>query len=103
MSEKILLVLCDGTRPAEAEKCYGKYFGKEEFTKCLDGTTVFPSTTLPCHLSLCYSISPEKHHTVDARYVPFSGYANLFEAIKRSGKTCSFYYSWGELKDIYTP
>lgn len=103
MKNKVLLYLCDGTRPQEAEKSFDKYIDKNMFHTNFCCRAVYPSTTLPCHLSLIYSIDPSVHGTLDKFYKPFTGHDNLFDHIYKSGLTCSFYYSWGELKDLYFP
>lgn len=67
----------------------------------MNGKSVFPSITLPCHLSLFYSIPPERHGTVNNTYVPpVHPVTGLFEAAKAAKKTCSMFYGWHPLRNI---
>jgi len=67
---KVLLILVDGMRSdalvdipyMEKMKTMGSY--------TMDATTVFPSMTLPCHLSLFHSVDPVRHGTTTNTYYP---------------------------------
>ena len=63
MSEKVVLILVDGMRPDGMLKC-GHPFVEELMKKSsysLTAKTVFPSVTLPCHMSLFHSVDPDRH------------------------------------------
>lgn len=64
---KVLLTLLDGMRPDALTAC-GSEFANELLqntgTYTLTATTVMPSVTLPCHMSLFHSVPPERHGIV---------------------------------------
>lgn len=106
LSDKVILILCDGLRPDSVESC------KNPFVKTLMGTcyycgkvqTVFPSYTLPCHMSLMHSQKPDEHGVTGNIFVPAeNGRHGLFEQLRDFKKTSAFFYSWGELRDICEP
>ena len=67
---KIMLILVDGMRPdaltniATAQKIIAE--GKST----MSATTVVPSITLPCHMSLFHSVDPARHGTTTNTYTP---------------------------------
>ena len=106
MQNKVLLILCDGMRPDFAESCPHPFAQKifSEWYCAFGAKTVFPSVTLPCHMSLMQSCTPEKHGVLSNEFVPKNGGRHgLFEQLREQKKTSAFFYSWGELKDIYEP
>lgn len=105
MAEKVLLILCDGARPDAIENCrlpfVEKLMGSFAYTHA---HTVFPSITLPCHMSLFQSTDPSEHGVIENIFVPVSGGRHgLFEQLHSFGKSTAMFYSWGELKDLYEP
>lgn len=104
MQNKVLMILCDGMRPDAVLKC-GHPFAKKLMSTARynpNAQTVFPSWTLPCHFSLFTSRTPDEHGIFGNTYVPAER-KGLFEQLRDSGKSTSFFYSWGELKDLYQP
>ena len=81
---KVILISIDGMRPDGLLKC-GNPFVETMMKKAsytLEGRTVFPSITLPCHLSLFHSVPPERHGTLNNTYtVPVRPVEGLFELI----------------------
>ena len=63
--EKVILVSIDGMRPDGLKACKNEYL--DELVKTasytFDAKTVYPSITLPCHLSMFHSVPPERHGT----------------------------------------
>ncbi len=104
MKNKVLMILCDGMRPEAVEVCGHPFASvlKSESAYNPHAQTVFPSYTLPCHMSLFHSVNPDEHGTQKNIYVPFDG-KGLFEQLRDNGKSTAMFYSWGELKDIYKP
>ena len=104
MQNKVLMILCDGMRPDAVIKC-GHPFAKELMSTVHynpDAQTVFPSYTLPCHFSLFTSRTPDEHGVTGNTYIPGQR-KGLFEQLRDNGKSTSFFYSWGELKDLHEP
>ena len=72
MAEKVLLILVDGMRPDSIPLCgdpgFEAYF--KSGTYCMEARTVYPSVTLPCHMSLFHSVDPGRHGTTTNTYAP---------------------------------
>ena len=101
---KIMLILADGMRPdaltnipkAQAIIAQGK--------STMAATTVMPSVTLPCHMSLFHSVDPERHGTTTNTYMPQVRPINgLCETLKLAGKKNAFFFGWHELRDLTRP
>lgn len=101
---KVLLILADGMRPdslTDVEKAQN-IMSKSYYT--LNGSTVFPSITLPCHISLFHSVTPERHGTTTNTYAPQVRPINgLCEVLKQADKKCAIFYNWEELRDVSRP
>ncbi len=104
MKNKVLMILCDGMRPDAVELCGHPFVSVLKNTSAYNShaQTVFPSYTLPCHMSLFHSVEPFEHKTTENLYVPFDG-KGLFEQLRDNKKDTAMFYSWGELKDLYKP
>jgi predicted AlkP superfamily pyrophosphatase or phosphodiesterase len=77
---------------------------KEASTHCFAATTVMPSVTLPCHMSLFHSVDPDRHGTTTNIYMPqVRPIAGLCEVLSRAGKKCAMFYDWEELRDLTRP
>ena len=65
--KKVILISIDGMRADGLQQCGNPYL--EELKKMASYTfcarTVFPSITLPCHMSLFHSVPPERHGTTN--------------------------------------
>ncbi|MBQ3140468.1 MAG: alkaline phosphatase family protein [Clostridia bacterium] len=103
---KVILISVDGMRPDGLQQCGNPYLEqlKKIASYTFDAKTVFPSITLPCHMSLFHSVTPERHGTTNNDYTkpvrPFNG---LFEQLNVSGKRCTMYYGWEPLRDVARP
>ena len=106
MSEKVVLILVDGMRPDAMLNC-GHSFPErlmKKSTYCLSAASVYPSVTLPCHMSLFHSVDPDRHgvmtntHTPQVR--PIDG---MFDQFAKEKKKNAFFYSWEQLRDVCRP
>ena len=84
MKRKVILISIDGMRPDGFLQC-GNPFAQDMMrlgSYTLDGRTVFPSVTLPCHMSLFHSVPPERHGITTNTYMPqVRPVSGLFEQI----------------------
>lgn len=101
---KVVLILLDGMRP----DAIGDIPLVEELKKTsaytLDADTVFPSVTLPCHMSLFHSVDPQRHGITTNTYVPqVRPIRGLCEVLKQAKKKNAFFYTWEELRDLTRP
>ena len=100
---KVILISIDGMRPDGLMNCGNDYLDElvKKSSYTFDAKTVFPSITLPCHLSMFHSVPPERHGTLNNDYVtPVRPVSGLFEELKASGKRCAMYYGWEPLRSI---
>ena len=104
--KKVILISIDGMRPDGVEQCNNPYVNELMKTSSytFSAKTVFPSITLPCHLSMFHSVPPQRHGTTSNSYVvPVRPVSGLFEQIKAAGKKSSMYYGWEPLREIGRP
>ena len=107
MSEKIVLILVDGMRPDAMLQCGHRFPEKlrERSTYSHAAKTVYPSVTLPCHMSLFHSVDPDRHGVMTNTYTPqvrpINGMFDVFG--KGAKKKCAFFYSWEQLRDLCRP
>jgi len=101
---KVLLIMADGMRPDAIENLPLAQEMMKKSTYTLKGSTVMPSITLPCHLSLFLSVDPERHGTTTNVYAPqVRPIEGLCEMLDRAKKTCAFFYNWDEFRDLTRP
>ena len=67
---KTLLILVDGMRPDALTNVAPAQELMKKSSYAMDAQTVFPSVTLPCHMSLFHSVDPGRHGTTDNVYAP---------------------------------
>ena len=101
--KRVLLISIDGLRADAIENTeYGRYL-LENSAYSLEVTTVTPSITLPCHMSMFHSVTPEAHGVTANVYTPSEslGYG-ITEALKEGGKTSAIFYNWKEIGHLVT-
>ena len=106
MENRVVLILVDGMRPDGLLQCGHPFVEKllAASTSTMEAVTVMPSVTLPCHMSLFHSVEPTRHGILTNTYVPqVRPIQGLCEQLHAAGKTCSFFYNWGELRDLTRP
>ena len=106
MKNKVILISIDGMRPDGLLAC-GHPFVEEMMrlgSYTLKGQTVFPSVTLPCHMSLFHSVPPARHGILSNVYTPMARpVKGLFEQISLLSGVCAMYYGWEPLRDVSRP
>ena len=100
-SRKVLLVSIDGMRPdALLESKHADRLIKSS-TYYTAASTVYPSVTLPCHMSMHHGVSPASHGVYDNNYTPADNLTDgIAETCAKAGKSCAFFYNWGPLGDV---
>jgi len=101
---KVLLILVDGMRPdALADLPIAQKVLKKSAYN-LNAQTVFPSVTLPCHMSLFYSVPPERHGTTNNDFTPWvRPMDGLMETLRAKEKKCAMFYDWWALRNVARP
>ena len=103
---KVIVILVDGMRPDALTGCGNPYVRTllENSAHTLKARTVYPSVTLPCHMSLFHSVDPERHGTTTNTYAPqVRPIEGLCERLDRAEKKSAFFYTWQELRDLARP
>ena len=101
---KVLMILVDGMRPDSIENIPEFQEMAKKASYSLDAETVFPSVTLPCHMSLFHSVDPSRHGTTTNIYAPqVRPIDGLFEVLAQSGKKSALFYGWQQLQDLARP
>ena len=104
--EKVILISIDGMRPDGFLQC-GNPFTREMMrlgAYTLEGRTIFPSVTLPCHMAMFHSVPAERHGISTNIYTPMVRPLNgLFEQIAMMGGISAMYYGWEPLRDVARP
>lgn len=101
---KVLLILLDGLRPEILlrEGAPRELLSRSAYT--LKAKAVYPSVTLPSHMSLFHSVDPSRHGVTTNLYTPqVRPVRGLCEALSQAGKRCAFFYDWEELRDLSRP
>ena len=106
MDKKVILILVDGMRPDGMMQCGNPYV--EELLKksayTLKAQTVFPSVTLPCHMSLFHSVDPARHGITTNFFMPQERpIEGLIERLDILKKHTAFFITWERLRDLCRP
>lgn len=106
MKEKVVLILVDGMTPDSLKASEHPFI--DEFVadgiSNLYSTTVMPSVTLPCHMSLFHSVTPQRHGILSNTYVPQARpIVGLFDLLRKHNKSAASFYNWEELRDLSRP
>jgi len=101
---RVILISVDGMRPdAIADMPRAKRVMAESASS-LNGRTVYPSWTLPCHMSMFHSVDPGRHGVVTNTYTPqVRPIPGICEVLAAAKKECAFFYNWEELRDLSRP
>lgn len=101
---KTILILPDGMRPDSLGSIANAQKIISESAYTMTAETVYPSVTLPCHISLFHSVTPQRHGTTTNTYMPQVRPINgLCEVLKQAGKKCAIFYNWEEIRDVSRP
>lgn len=106
MTNKVLLILVDGMRPDSIPLCGDPAFERffKSGTYCMDARTVWPSSTLPCHMSLFLSVDPQRHGTTTNTYAPqVRPVTGLVEVLAAAKKKSALLYTWEPIRDVCRP
>lgn len=101
---KVMVILLDGMRPDSLTGIENaqRIIGESSYT--MNATTVSPSVTLPCHVSLFHSVTPQRHGTTTNVYAPQVRPINgLCEVLKLADKKCAMFYNWEDIRDVSRP
>jgi predicted AlkP superfamily pyrophosphatase or phosphodiesterase len=98
--------MIDGTRPdaLAAAGCTHLESLRARSAYTLKATSVMPSITLPCHMSIFHSVPPTRHGITTNIFIPMARpLPGLVEVIRNAGKRAAFFYNWEQLRDLNRP
>ncbi|MBI3241350.1 MAG: alkaline phosphatase family protein [Chloroflexi bacterium] len=100
----VALIMIDGLRPDAVTHCptLSGVFERGAYT--LRASSVMPSITLPCHMSIFHSVPPSRHGVTTNTWSPMARpLPGLVEAAQAAGKRCGFVYNWEPLRNLSQP
>lgn len=101
---RVLLILVDGMRPDALKNLVTAQEFAQKSIYTMDARTVFPSVTLPCHMSLFHSVDPWRHGITTNVYTPqVRPVKGLCEVLRENKKRSAFFYDWEQLRDLSRP
>lgn len=103
MDNKVILISIDGMRPDGLLQCNNPFVHEmmKRASYTLEGSSMKPSVTLPCHMSIFHSVTPERHGITTNTYMPMVRPINgLFEQINNAGGKSAMYYGWEPIRDV---
>lgn len=101
---KVIMSVVDGMRPDALADIPAAQRIMKKSACTLNAKTVFPSVTLPCHVSLFHSVTPERHGTTTNVYMPqVRPIRGLCEVLKDFNKRSAFFYNWEDIRDVSRP
>jgi predicted AlkP superfamily phosphohydrolase/phosphomutase len=97
-----VLVVIDGTRSdaiVQANTPYlDRMMGAGAYT--LTAQSLMPTITLPCHMSIFYSVPATRHGILSNDYhPPVHPLTGLYDQIKAKSKCSATHYGWDTLRD----
>ncbi len=103
---KVILISIDGMRPDGFLQCGNPYIHEimRRAYYSLNVETVFPSVTLPCHMSMFLSVPPTRHGITTNTYMPpVRPVDGICERLEKAGAICTMHYNWGPMRDVARP
>ncbi|MFN8421315.1 MAG: alkaline phosphatase family protein [Anaerolineae bacterium] len=103
---KVVFVMIDGLRPDALDHASlpGLRSLLDRGAYSLRASSVMPSMTLPCHMSIFHSVPPSRHGILSNEYAPqVRPIRGLVEHLNSAGKQSAFFTNWEELRDLSRP
>ncbi|HLE28604.1 MAG TPA: alkaline phosphatase family protein [Anaerolineales bacterium] len=102
----VTFIMIDGLRPEAVtpEHCPALSGVMTRGASTLRASSVLPSITLPCHMSIFHSVPPVRHGVTTNTWSPMARpLPGLVDVAKASGKRCAFIYNWEPLRNVSQP
>ena len=100
---KVLLVVFDGCRPDALAEAHTPHVDTLWQTGAYtwSARTVMPSWSLPTHMSMFRSVTPEKHGVHDNVFQPTAAaFPSVIDVAHQARLKTALFYSWDELRDL---
>lgn len=101
MNEKVVLVSVDGVRPEAIEACGHPFYRelRQRSAHTMQGRSMVPSVTLPCHTSIFYGVAPARHGITTNQWMPpVRPIPSVVDVIHRAGGRTAMCYTWDYLR-----
>ena len=101
-----VLLIVDGLRPDALTSVFLSNFAalRARGAMTLWASSVMPTITLPCHVSLFHSVPPTRHGITTNVWMPMARpLPGLTEVAHAAGLHCAFCYNWEPLRDLSRP
>lgn len=105
-SKQCVLISVDGMRPDGLRQAEAPNMDRliAAGAHTFDASTVMPSVTLPCHMSMFHSVPPERHGVTTNTWTPqVRPVPGIFEAVHKAGQTTASFRNWDQLRDLGRP
>src|SRR5262245_13106647 len=102
----VVFVMIDGARPdaIAAGRCPNLTALRRRGAYTLKATSVMPSVTLPCHMSIFHSVPPTRHGIVTNDWMPMARpLPGLVDHAKTAELHCAFFHNWEPLRNLNRP
>jgi predicted AlkP superfamily pyrophosphatase or phosphodiesterase len=102
----VIVFLVDGMRPDGLQAARTPFLDqlREKGAHTFGARSVMPTTTLPCHTSLFFSVPPEVHGIRDNTWQALPAQIpGLFDVLHHCGLSAASFYNWEELRDLSRP
>jgi predicted AlkP superfamily pyrophosphatase or phosphodiesterase len=99
------MMMTDGMRPDAMQQAatpnLDRVLARSAYT--LQALSVIPPVTLPCHMSIFYSLLPDQHGVTLVGHHMRNEVNGLIERLYLAGKTSAFIYNWDPLRELSRP
>lgn len=102
----VVFFMIDGLRPdaIDAAHCPNLVALKARGASTLSASSVMPSITLPCHMSIFHSVPPTRHGVTSNDWSPMARpLPGLADVARAAGRKCAFFYNWEPLRNLSRP
>jgi predicted AlkP superfamily pyrophosphatase or phosphodiesterase len=102
----VVFTLIDGLRPdaLAAANCPNLEALRNRSAFTFKASSIMPSITLPCHMSIFHSVPPTRHGVVTNDWMPMARpLPGLVEQSTAAGLRSAFFYNWEPLRNLSLP
>lgn len=103
---KVLLIMIDACRPDALLQAHTPALDQlwQRGAYTWRANAVWPSLTLPCHMSLFRGVPPQQHGVLTNTAVPNAyAYPSVIDVAHEAGLHTAAFHSWEELRDLAAP
>ncbi len=102
----VVFIMIDGLRPDAIThtSCPNLAALLKRSAHTLRATSIMPSITLPCHMSIFHSVPPTRHGVTTNDWHPMARpLPGLVEQARAAGLRCASFYNWEPLRNLSLP